>query len=105
MWCHAPDRRLRSPRDSASPPTAAAECGVLGQNLWAVMSGGQCSASYDGYTSCPLVTGYSKCILAEFKFDGVPLETLPIDQGKERWMPFVMKKELMPILYWKFMLK
>ncbi|CAF4347159.1 unnamed protein product, partial [Rotaria magnacalcarata] len=31
---------------------------------------------YDGYTSCPLVTGYNKCILAEFDFDGNPLETL-----------------------------
>ena len=39
---------------------------------------------YDGYTSCPLVTGYDKCILAEFDFNGVPLETFPIDQGKVR---------------------
>ncbi|XP_043188056.1 sulfide:quinone oxidoreductase, mitochondrial-like isoform X2 [Amphibalanus amphitrite] len=97
--------------DCSSVPTSktaaavAAECGVLGKNLWSVMSGGQCTASYDGYTSCPLVTGYSKCILAEFKFDGVPLETFPIDQGKERWAPFVMKKELMPFLYWQLMLK
>ena len=78
---------------------------MLGKNLWSVMSGGKSTASYDGYTSCPLVTGYSRCILAEFKFDGVPLETFPIDQGKERWAPFVMKKELMPLLYWRFMLK
>jgi len=97
--------------DCSSVPTSktaaavAAEAGILARNLSAVMSGGQGSAAYDGYTSCPLVTGYSKCILAEFKFDGVPLETFPINQGKERFSSFLMKKELMPFLYWKLMLK
>ena len=37
---------------------------------------------YDGYTSCPLITGYGKTILAEFDFDAAPLETFPFDQGK-----------------------
>ena len=37
---------------------------------------------YDGYTSCPLITGYGKTILAEFDFDALPLETFPFDQGK-----------------------
>lgn len=37
---------------------------------------------YDGYTSCPLVTGHSKLILAEFDYNGNPLETFPFDQGK-----------------------
>lgn len=37
---------------------------------------------YDGYTSCPLVTGYGKLVLAEFDFHGQPLETFPFDQSK-----------------------
>lgn len=37
---------------------------------------------YDGYTSCPLITGYGKTILAEFDFNAQPLETFPFDQGK-----------------------
>ena len=37
---------------------------------------------YDGYTSCPLVTGYNKLILAEFDYNGNPLETFPFDQSK-----------------------
>lgn len=69
------------------------------------MEGKKLSQKYDGYTSCPLVTGYSKCILAEFDYDGQPLETLPINQAKERMTSFFMKKELMPLLYWKLMLK
>ena len=44
------------------------------------------SAQYDGYTSCPIVTGKNTCILAEFDFQAPPqpLETFPFDQGKER---------------------
>ena len=40
------------------------------------------SLQYNGYTSCPLVTGYGKLILAEFDYNGNPLETFPFDQGK-----------------------
>lgn len=69
------------------------------------MEGKKSTKIYDGYTSCPLVTGYSKCILAEFDYDGNPLETLPINQAKERVSSFLMKKEIMPALYWKLMLK
>lgn len=55
---------------------------------------------YDGYTSCPLVTGYNSVILAEFDFNGNPLETFPVDQGKERRSMFYMKKDIMPPMYW-----
>ena len=61
--------------------------------------------SYDGYTSCPLVTGYSKCILAEFDYDGNPQETFPIDQSQERLSMYLVKKQLLPRLYWDGMLK
>ncbi|KAJ8311640.1 hypothetical protein KUTeg_010995 [Tegillarca granosa] len=56
---------------------------------------------YDGYTSCPLITGRGKCILAEFDYDAQPLETFPIDQGKERWTMYHMKKDVMPPIYWQ----
>ena len=38
------------------------------RNLGAALSGSPPPAKYDGYTSCPLVTGKSSCILAEFDF-------------------------------------
>lgn len=60
---------------------------------------------YDGYTSCPLITGKSRCILAEFDYDGQPLETFPLDQGIERWTMYQMKAHTMPILYWQAMMK
>ena len=63
------------------------------------------SLQYDGYTSCPLITARGKCILAEFDFDGNPLETFPINQGVERRTMYHMKKDMMPQLYWHLMMK
>jgi sulfide:quinone oxidoreductase len=60
---------------------------------------------YDGYTSCPLVTGYGRLILAEFNYDLQPQETFPIDQSRERYSMYVLKKNLLPVMYWKGMLK
>ena len=59
-----------------------------------------CMFQYDGYTSCPLITGYNKCILAEFDYNLEPLETFPVDQGKERTTAFHLKADFMPHLYW-----
>ncbi|XP_059473786.1 sulfide:quinone oxidoreductase, mitochondrial [Neocloeon triangulifer] len=90
---------------SKTAAAVAGQCGVVKKHLAAVMAGKPLpSVAYDGYTSCPLVTGYSSCILAEFDYDGQPLETLPFDQGKERWSTFFMKKTIMPQLYWHAML-
>lgn len=60
---------------------------------------------YDGYTSCPLLTGQQKCILAEFDYDLQPKETLPFDQSKERRLAFWLKKDVIPFIYWNFMVK
>ena len=68
------------------------------------MEGGQPVANYDGYASCPLVTGSKSCILAEFDYDFQPMESFPIDQAKERMSMFYLKKDFMPALYWHMML-
>jgi hypothetical protein len=60
---------------------------------------------YDGYTSCPLITGYGKTILAEFDFVGNPLETFPVDQGVQRRTMYHLKKDLMPPMYWYGLVK
>ncbi|XP_033725410.1 sulfide:quinone oxidoreductase, mitochondrial-like [Pecten maximus] len=97
--------------DCNSAPTSktaaavAAQCGVLERNLSAVMKEGKQSAKYDGYTSCPLITSRGKCILAEFDYDAQPLETFPINQGKERSTMYHLKAKVMPELYWKMLLK
>lgn len=70
----------------------------------AVMRGQDPVSTYDGYASCPLVTGYDKCILAEFDYNLAPLETFPFNQGKELWSMYIMKKMMMPPLYWNLMM-
>jgi sulfide:quinone oxidoreductase len=78
---------------------------VLVRNLLAAMDGKPVSAKYGGYTSCPLVTGYGKLVLAEFDYDKQPQETFPLDQSRERWSMWLVKRYLLPILYWHGMLK
>ncbi len=78
---------------------------VVAENLLAYMNGKPLKARYDGYTSCPLVTGYNKLVLAEFDYDKNPQETFPFDQSKERLSMYIMKRNLLPIVYWNGMLK
>ena len=69
------------------------------------------SKSYNGYSSCPLVTDYGKMVLAEFdyenKFTPDPkLKQLLIsDSSKESWRLWMLKKFGLPYLYWHKMLK
>lgn len=69
------------------------------------------SKKYDGYSSCPFVTGYGKMVLAEFdytkKFTPDPkLKKMFIkDSSKEHWRLWVLKKYILPYLYWNKMLK
>jgi sulfide:quinone oxidoreductase len=78
---------------------------VLVANLKSAMAGAPLTAQYDGYTSCPVVTGYGSVVLAEFDYDKKPAETFPFDQSKERWSMWILKRYLLPVLYWKGMLK
>lgn len=97
--------------DASSCPTGKTGAAVRKQspilinNLISYDKGLPLEEKYNGYTSCPIVTGHGKLILAEFDYDGNPVETFPFDQAKERYSMFLMKKYLLPILYWKGMLK
>ncbi|MEZ4961259.1 MAG: FAD/NAD(P)-binding oxidoreductase [Saprospiraceae bacterium] len=73
---------------------------VLVENLLHVKNGGSLTGKYTGYGSCPLVTGYGKLVLAEFDYDNNPMETFPFDQGKERYSMWLLKKHVLPWMYW-----
>ncbi|MCS6856258.1 MAG: NAD(P)/FAD-dependent oxidoreductase [Sandaracinaceae bacterium] len=81
------------------------EAPVLVENLLAYREGRPLTARYDGYASCPLVTGFGKLILAEFDYDGKPAETFPFDQSQERYSMYVLKLYVLPELYWHGMLR
>ncbi|NXC52136.1 SQOR protein, partial [Aleadryas rufinucha] len=90
---------------SKTAAAVAAQSGVLDKTISLVMKNELPVKKYDGYTSCPLVTGYNKVILAEFDYNAQPLETFPIDQSKERTTMYHMKADMMPLLYWNALLK
>lgn len=118
-WCGVDKHTLRSPKfsnvfalgDSAGLPTSKTgaairkQAPVLVENLRAAMAGRPASAAYHGYTSCPVVTGYGKMVLAEFDYDGKPAESFPIDQSKERYSMWLFKGWFLPWLYWHLMLR
>ncbi len=78
---------------------------VLARNVLAAIDHQELPAKYTGYTSCPLVTGYGKLVLAEFDYDKKPQETFPLDQSRERWSMWAVKRYLLPFLYWNAILK
>jgi sulfide:quinone oxidoreductase len=82
-----------------------AQAPVLAKNLVAAIKGKPPTARYNGYASCPLVTGYGRLILAEFDYDKQPQETFPFDQRKERLSMYLLKKHLLPLYYWHALLK
>ena len=60
---------------------------------------------YDGYTCCPLITGYHSAIMAEFDYEGNPAPSFPLDPTKERYSMFIAKVYALPWIYWHRMLK
>ncbi len=67
--------------------------------------------SYNGYSSCPLVTDYGKMVLAEFDYkknftpDPKLKQLLISDSSKEHWRLWMLKKYLLPYLYWNKMMR
>lgn len=97
--------------DASSLPTSKTAAAVRKQvpvtadNLLAHLRGETLPASYDGYTSCPLVTAYGKVMLAEFMYDAVVTPTLPLSPFKESRFYWFVKKYLLPPFYWRQMLR
>ena len=78
---------------------------TLVANLLAVRRGEAPATHYDGYTSCPVVTGRGKLIMAEFAYDKKPVESFPFDQRRERFSMYAVKAHLLPRIYWHGMLR
>jgi sulfide:quinone oxidoreductase len=103
---HNKYKNIFSLGDASSLPTSRTgaavrkQAPVLVKNLLSLMVGEPLDAKYNGYTSCPIVTGYGKLMLAEFDYDNKPTETFPFNQAKERWSMFMLKRYILPWLYW-----
>jgi sulfide:quinone oxidoreductase len=101
--------------DASSLPTSktaaaiTSQAPILVQGLLSVMDGKEPQGTYDGYTSCPLLTEYGKVLLAEFKYGAEPKETFGrmfgIDQAEPRRAFYHLKKDFFPWVYYKAMVK
>ncbi|MBK1439912.1 NAD(P)/FAD-dependent oxidoreductase [Parapedobacter sp. ISTM3] len=101
--------------DIAALPTAKTGAAIRKQapvvvdHLLAAINGRKTDSKYNGYSSCPLVTGYGKMLLAEFKYGNVrdsdPLISKFVDTTKEQWTMWLLKKYGLPYLYWHRMMK
>ncbi|KAI0396624.1 FAD/NAD(P)-binding domain-containing protein [Xylariaceae sp. FL0594] len=110
---HTKYKNIFSIGDASSLPnskTAAAitaQVPVMVDNLVATMAGKQPKASYDGYASCPLLTGHNELMLCEFKYGGVPHETFEAFFGGQetpRAAFYYLKKDVFPYVYWNHFL-
>ncbi|KAF9480128.1 FAD/NAD(P)-binding domain-containing protein [Pholiota conissans] len=99
--------------DCANLPTSktaaaiTAQAPVLTENLFSFVDTGKVgNAIYDGYTSCPLLTGYGELMLAEFKYGLEPKESFAyiFDQAKSNRFFYHLKKDFFPYVYWHYMI-
>lgn len=112
---HSVYRNVFAAGDCSNVPTSktaaaiSGQVGVLEAHLTNAMLGKAplSSPQYDGYTSCPVVTSNKTCVMAEFDFDGQPLESFPafLRQSRQNPLMFAVKAHFMPHLYWHGLLK
>jgi sulfide:quinone oxidoreductase len=108
---HVRHSNIFSLGDCSSLPTSKTgaairkQAPVAAKNLLSLMDDKAMTAEYDGYTSCPLVTGYGSLVLAEFDYDKQPQETFPFNQAEERYSMYALKAYGLPRIYWHGMLR
>ncbi|MEW6446197.1 MAG: NAD(P)/FAD-dependent oxidoreductase [Pseudomonadota bacterium] len=73
---------------------------VVVANLLSVIDGKEPGASFNGYTSCPLLTRFGAAMLVEFDYDGKLIPTYSfIDPKQESWFAWVMKEQMLKPTY------
>lgn len=96
---------------TSNAKTAAAtrkQAPVVAHNLLAALGKARGSAMYDGYGSCPLTVERGKIVLAEFTYGGKLAPSFPawlIDGTRPSRLAWLLKKSILPPLYWGGMLK
>lgn len=78
---------------------------IVAKNLLAVMKGEKPTEKYNGYSSCPMVVDIGKVMLAEFGYDSVLMPSFPLNPAVPRSSMWILKKYILPKLYWYGMLK
>jgi len=78
---------------------------IVAENLLSLKANQAMDSRYDGYGSCPLTVEKGKIVLAEFGYGGKLVPTFPWDSTKPRKSAWVLKKHILPWVYWNCLLK
>jgi sulfide:quinone oxidoreductase len=96
---------------TSNAKTAAAvrkQAPTVATNVLRVIDGQTPNASYNDYGSCPLTVERGKIVLDEFGYGGKLLPTFPkwlIDGTRPTSLAWMLKKNILPFVYWKLMLR
>ena len=118
-WCDVDPGTLQHPKypnifslgDASGAPTsktaaaAFSQAPVVVHNIKKLSEGKSLNAKYDGYSSCPLFMGAKLLMLAEFDYDGKPMETFSKKQDSPWMSLYFMTKEMFPRVYFNLMPK
>ncbi|MCU0950560.1 MAG: FAD-dependent oxidoreductase [Burkholderiaceae bacterium] len=73
---------------------------IVAHNLAQVIAGKPADLSFDGYTSCPLITREGSALLIEFDYEGRLTPSLPmIDPLQDSYMAWLMKYRMLKPAY------
>jgi sulfide:quinone oxidoreductase len=95
--CNAPASRTGAAIRKQAP--------VMVDHLLAYLNHTTATSRYEGYSACPIPTEYGKLMLAEFDYSNKPTMTFPFDQAKPRKTMWILKKYILPWLYWHKILR
>lgn len=98
--CNAPNAKTAAAVRKQAP--------IVACNILADIKQEARSYHYDGYGACPLTVERGRVVLAEFGYGGKLAPSLPrwlLEGTRASRLGWILKKSLMPILYWHFMLK
>jgi len=73
---------------------------IVAANLASVVAGAEPTATFDGYTSCPMVTALGRAMLIEFDYAGRLTPTLPgVDPLEESWFAWFLEEHMLKPAY------
>ena len=96
---------VTSTSNAKTVAAARKQAPIVAGNVIAYLAGKDVNPLYDGYGSCPLTVEKGKIILAEFGYGGKIMPTFPWDSTKARRSAWLLKKMILPKVYWGAMLK
>jgi sulfide:quinone oxidoreductase len=99
---------VSSTTNAKTAAAARKQAPVVAHNILAALGKAEGTATYDGYGSCPLTVERGKIVLAEFLYGGKVAPSFPawfIDGTKPSRTAWILKRYVLPKIYWNGMLK